>query len=210
MEKNCKSRLKMASQGILNITPSGAKSKHLEKWERLVFRILLEFNLVLLFAKFANFKYILDIWSNWEASASADCQDMFSIWKLPKAKPTRCNSLPPHPSTSSPRSPTTSSTSSGNWATATATVVEFVFQNYLGVLPASNAYSPELLDFGMQLPTIQIQIQMLLKCTLFVGVKFQSNPNLIDSSLVIFPKQYLRWFLWKNVVGRAWDEGSSS
>ena len=31
MEKNCKSRLKMASQGILNITPSGAKSKHLEK-----------------------------------------------------------------------------------------------------------------------------------------------------------------------------------
>ena len=79
----------------------------------------------------------------------------------------------------------------GNWATATATVAEFVFQNYLGVLPASNAYSPELLDFGMQLPTIQIQIQMLLKCTLFVGVKFQSNPNLIDSSLVIFPKTIL-------------------
>ena len=95
----------------------------------------------------------------------------------------------------------------GNWATATATVAEFVFQNYLGVLPASNAYSP---DFGMQLPTIQIQIQMLLKCTLFVGVKFQSNPNLIDSSLVFFPKQYLLWFLLKNVVGRAWDEGSSS
>ena len=95
----------------------------------------------------------------------------------------------------------------GNWATATATVAEFVFQNYLGVLPASNAYSP---DFGMQLPTIQIQIQMLLKCTLFVGVKFQSNPNLINSSLVIFSKQYLRSFLLKNVISRAWDEGSSS
>ena len=179
MEKNCKSRLKMASQGILNITPSGAKSKHLEKWERLVFRILLEFNLVLLFAKFANFKYILDIWSNWEASASADCQDMFSIWKLPKAKPTRCNSLPPHPSTSSPRSPTTSSTSSWKLGHSDS--------------DGGGIRVSELFGCFASQQCIQSGTAWLWNAT---PHNPNSNPNLLKLSL-------LRWVLWSILLPRA-------